>query len=148
MIYSMERFESRIGTLSSSAQEVFNFISDLRNFERFIPQERISDWKADKDSCSFSVPSLGSVELRVVEKEPFTKVIYSGKALSDNKFDIYFRIFANETPAKADLIFEAELNPLVKMMISESIQKLLDTVINEMESFNGWGNAVKDTPLP
>lgn len=144
----MERFASRTGTLSSSAQEVFNFISDLRNVERFISQERINNWKADKDSCSFSVESLGSVELRIAGRKPFSSVVYSGKALSDNKFDIYFRISENEVPAKADLIFEAELNPLVKMMISGSIRQLLDTVINEMENFNDWSNVVKDTPLP
>ena len=144
----MERFESRTGTLTSNAQEVFSFISDLRNFERFSPRERINDWRADKDSCSFSVASLGNVEIRVAEKKPFSSVVYSGKALSDNKFDIYFRILENEMPAKVNLIFEAELNPLLKMMISGSIRQLLDTVVNEMESFNDWGNIIRDIPLP
>lgn len=144
----MERFESRTGTLTASAQEVFHFISDIRNFERFIPRENISDWRADRDSCMFSVASLGKVELRITGREPFSRVTFSGKALSDNKFDIIVRIFDKEEPAKIDIAFEAELNPVIKMMISGPLRQLLDKVVNEMESFREWGNIIEDNPLP
>jgi len=70
-------FESRRGKLTCTAAEVYNFVTDIRNFERFIPKGTISDWHAEKESCSFSVSMLGTVSFTLAEKEMNTKVIYN-----------------------------------------------------------------------
>lgn len=145
---SLERFKSKTGILSASAQEVYNFISDIRNFEKFVPREKISDWKADRESCRFSVTSLGSMELKITAREPFNRVVFSGTALSANKFDIILTISEKEWPVKVDIVFEAELNPVLKMMISGPLNQLLDKIINEMEEFREWSNIIEDNPLP
>ena len=62
-------FESRTGKLSCTAEEVFDFVTDIRNFEQFIPAATISNWQAEKESCSFSVSMLGTVSFRLAEKE-------------------------------------------------------------------------------
>ena len=46
---SISYFESRIGNVSCSAEEVFAFVTDIRNFEQFIPAGTINNWTAERD---------------------------------------------------------------------------------------------------
>lgn len=54
-------FESRSGRVNCSAEELFNFVTDLRNFERLIPRGSGKALKIDEDSLSIQVSMLGTV---------------------------------------------------------------------------------------
>jgi hypothetical protein len=132
-------FESRIGKLTCNAKEVFTFVTDIRNFERFIPQETIINWQAQRESCSFSVSMLGTVSLRLAEKEVCKKVIYNGDALKRNDFSLVLHISGiGKNPAEVKVIMNADLNPMMKMMATKPIGQFLEMLINEMESFRDW----------
>jgi len=135
-------FESRRGKLTCTAAEVYNFVTDIRNFERFIPKGTISDWHAEKESCSFSVSMLGTVSFMLAEKEMNTKVIYNGDALKKNDFSLVLYISDNgKNPADVKVSLNADLNPMMKMMATKPIEQFLEMLIKEMESFRDW----KDT---
>lgn len=135
-------FESRRGKLTCTAAEVYNFVTDIRNFERFIPKGTISDWHAEKESCSFSVSMLGTVSFTLAEKEMNTKVIYNGDALKKNDFSLVLYISDNgKNPVDVKVSLNADLNPMMKMMATKPIGQFLEMLIKEMESFRDW----KDT---
>lgn len=135
-------FESRSGKLSGSAEEVFAFVTDIRNFERFVPKGTITDWQAEKESCSFSVSVLGTVSLRLAGKEMYNKVIYAGDALKKNDFSLILNISGNaDNHAEVKVSLNAELNPMMKMIATKPIGQFLEMLISEMEKFRSW----KDT---
>jgi len=132
-------FESRTGRLACNAEEVFTFVTDIRNFERFIPGGIISNWNAEKESCSFSVSILGTVTVSLSEKERFTKVVFSGDALKKNDFLLTLNITDNVGDhAEVRILLNAELNPMMKMMAGKPIKQFLERLINEMEGFRDW----------
>ena len=137
-------FESRTGTLSCSSPEVFNFVTDIRNFGQFIPDGTITNWQAESDSCSFSVSVVGVISLRIKGREPHSKVTYSGDALKKNDFVLTLNIVNGRSDsAEVKILLEAELNPMLKMLASKPIVQFLEIMINEMEKFREWGNTVK-----
>jgi hypothetical protein len=132
-------YESRPGKLSCRPDEAFTFITDMRNFGRFVREGTIANWKADKDSCSFSVSMVGKVSVRVVEKVAFNRVVYQGDALSKNDFTINVDLSAhNDQPADVKLSVSASLNPVMKMMVDSPIRQFLEMLMNEIESFRDW----------
>jgi carbon monoxide dehydrogenase subunit G len=132
-------FESRSGKLTCSAEEVFVFVTDMRNFERFIPEGTINNWNSEKESSSFSVSMLGTVNVRLSEKEEYKKVVFTGDALKKNDFSVTLDISNNaENRADVRVILNADLNPMMKMMATKPIGQFLEMLINEMESFRGW----------
>ena len=134
-------FESRSGRLNCNAEEVFAFVTDIRNFEQFIPKMTINDWNAEKESCSFSVSMLGKVTVRLAEKEKYNKVIFNGDALKKNDFSLTLDISDNiKRQADVRVILSADLNPMMKMLMAKPISRFLEILINEMESFSGWEN--------
>jgi hypothetical protein len=132
-------FESRKGILTCNAQKCFAFTTDLRNFEGFIPDGTISNWKAEKESCSFTVSMLGTVSVRLTGKEMNKRVVYKGDALKKNDFELTLNISGNgDLPAEVKVLLNAELNPMMKMIAAKPIEQFLEMLINEMEKFKGW----------
>ena len=129
--------------MSCNPEEIFNFVTDIRNFHRFAPSGAIVDWNAEKESCRFEVPSIGNVNFKVTEKEQFSKVIFSGNALQNTSFSIVLNITENSNNlAEVIIDLQAELNPFLKMMAEKPIAQFLETLINEMEKFKGWKETI------
>jgi hypothetical protein len=135
----LSNFESRSGKLTANAEAVFAFVTDIRNFERFAPKGTINNWAAEKESCSFSVSMVGTVTVRIAEKDEFNKVIYEGDALKKNDFTLTLHISDNlANPAEVRVVLSADLNPIMKMMVSKPIIQFLEMLIHEMEIFREW----------
>jgi hypothetical protein len=140
----LSHYESRTGSLSCTSGEVFNFVTDIRNFEQFIPANTINDWKSDKDACSFNVSMIGTVSLRITKSEPDKMVIFNGDALKKNDFSLILNISNNlANKAEVKVLLDAELNPMLKMVANKPIIQFLETLIREMETFKGWKNIIK-----
>jgi len=138
-------FESRTGKLSCTPEVFFNLITDIRNLEQFVPAGRISNWKATPDSCSFNVPPLGGANVRLATKVANSLVEYSGEVMKSTNFNLRVNISVNEKNlAEVRLLFTADLNPVLRIMSSGPIEKLLEILIVEMEKFDKWDTNVKE----
>jgi hypothetical protein len=132
-------FESRKGSLTCTAQECFLFTTDLRHFEGFIPDGTINNWMSEKESCSFTVSMLGTVSVRLTDKEMYKRVVYQGDALKKNDFELILNITGSgDQPAEVKVLLNAELNPMMKMIAAKPIEQFLEMLINEMEKYEGW----------
>jgi len=136
---NISHFESRTGQLTCSYRELFDFVTDLRNFEQFTRNGAINNWQAEREACSFSVSMLGTVSLRVTMKESYKKVAFTGDALKKNDFSLVLDISDNiKNSAEVKVSLDAELSPMLRMMAAEPIARFLEVLINEMENFRNW----------
>jgi carbon monoxide dehydrogenase subunit G len=132
-------FESRTGKLSCNAGKAFDFLTDLRNFKRFIPGGTISDMVLEADSCSFKVDMMGMVKIHISEKTRPEKIVYSGIVPQVKDFSLTINIKdVSPEHSEAKLYIMAEINPFLKMMAAEPIRRVLGTIIDEMEKFREW----------
>jgi carbon monoxide dehydrogenase subunit G len=135
------KFESRTGKLSCKPDELFSFITDIRNFEQFIPAGSLNNWESSRDKCSFQVPSLGTVNVRITDQTPFSVVVYSGDVLKKNDFNLVVHISENEKRmAEVRVTVTANLNPVLRMMATGPIKTFLEKLISEMEKFEKWNS--------
>ena len=138
----ISKFESRTGKLTCTPPEIFDFVTDIRNFRQFVPDGTIDDLRIESDSCSFHVSPLGKVSFNLSEKEPYNKVVYTGNVLQSNDFSLVLNIKENNAgKAEVNLKLTAHLNPLLKMMAAKPIDSFLGKLIDEMEKFQGWRTA-------
>jgi hypothetical protein len=135
----LSQFKSRTGFVTSSAEECFAFVTDIRNFERFIPKDSISNWQSGRESCSFSVSTIGSVSVRIAQKEEFSRVVFCGDALKKNDFELVLNITGKINKLTEVMVeLKADLNPIMKMVAAKPIGQFLEMLIYEMENFSGW----------
>jgi carbon monoxide dehydrogenase subunit G len=132
-------FESRSASLSCTGKKFYGFITDIRNFGRFIPADVIKNWQADETSCKFVVSGLGDLKLNISGKEPYNLVKFAGNALMTIDFVLSALISEDSSGSgKVIMVMEARLNPIMKMMASGPIENFLETLVNEMEKFDAW----------
>lgn len=128
------KIESRIGTIASNEERVYNFISNFNNFKQFIPADKLQDYQSTEDSCKFSVPNMGQVGLRIIEKTPFNTVKVSGDGMANQQFNLWVQLKqVGENDTKVKITIKAELNPMLKMMVSKPLQNFVDKLVEAME---------------
>lgn len=138
----ISEFESRTGKLNCTPSEIFDFVTDIRNFRQFVPEGTIDDLQIEKDSCSFKISPLGKVSFSLYDKKPYNKVVFKGNVLQSNDFSLVLDIKENSTGmAEVNLNLAAHLNPLLKMMAAKPIGNFLEKMIDEMEKYRGWEDA-------
>lgn len=132
------RIESRTGRKETPAIELYNFIEDFRNFNNFIPQDKISDWKADAGHCSFRMDLLGKVALSIVDKEKGKLVkISSDPTVSQYNFNLWVQLKEVDTHHTAIRItIEPLLNKIMLSMVKSHLKNFVDSLVDEIEKFN------------
>ncbi len=135
-------YESRIGEITSEAKEIFSFVTDMRNFRRFLPEDIIENWKASADECSFEVSPVGEAKIQIVRRDPFNTVKYTGYGLNNTEFYLWIQLKEmEEKNTRVKLTIKADLNPGLKMIASKPINDFLNKMISGMEEFDDWENA-------
>lgn len=133
----MTTFESRIGKVECNDELVYNFLSDSNNFKGIVPPNKLNDFKATKDTCSFTVDPIGKIGLKIIEREPYKLIKITGDETSKFEFFLLIQIkqvAENDTRIKVTL--KADLNPFIKMMASKPLQQFVDTLVDKMEGFD------------
>ena len=128
---SLSTFESSVKLIEAPQQKVYDMLSDLNNLEKAkdqMPSDKLKDLRFDRDSVSVSVAPLGSLTLRVVEREE-PKTIKFETANSPIPFNMWIQLLpASEESTKMKLTVKAELNPFFRGMVSGPIEQGLEKI--------------------
>jgi hypothetical protein len=82
---------------------------------------------------------MGEVMLKITSTTPFSAVSFSGVVLVTTEFVLHVSIAAGDAGrAEVKLMMESELNPMLKVMATGPIERFLETLVTEMESFKDW----------
>ena len=135
----MTEFVSEIKTIPYNEVDVFEILSDLSNLERMkdkIPQDKISDFSFDKDSCSFSIAPIGKIKFSIIEREPNKTIKFKA---DESPIDIALWVQLKqvaENDTKMKLTVKAELNPFIKPMVSKPIQDGINKVADVLAAIS------------
>ncbi|MEN8964414.1 MAG: SRPBCC family protein [Polaribacter sp.] len=114
-------------TVEKSQEELFNFFSNLNNFEKIMP-ENINKFEVDGDSFLFGLPGMPEIRLVLKEKTPFSNITL-GAASSKLPFTLAADIAKiEETKSEVSLHFNGDFNPMMAMMIKKPLTKFVDTL--------------------
>jgi len=124
--------ESPKVTVQKSAEYMFNELSQVKNFEKLMP-ENIAKFEVIDENC-FEFGLKGMPEIKLVKKEstPNSKIVL-GAASSKLPFTLTANI--NETSADStdiQLHFDGEFNAMMAMMIKGPISKFIETLAENM----------------
>lgn len=132
------KIESKTGASPHPASRIYNFVSDFRNFNSFIPENTVSNWKAETESCSFSMSLLGNVALKIDEKEKDKLIrIVSDPSVSQYNFTLWIQIKElAENDSRIRIVMEPQLNQIMLSMAKGYLKTFVDSMVDEIEKFN------------
>ena len=122
------KLESTKVSLDKSAQEVFNFLTNVENFEPLMP-ENISKFELmDAETFLFALSGMPEIVLKKKSMEsPHTIVL--GAAGGKLDFSLTAKIESvSKTKSEVQLMFEGDFNAMMAMMIKAPISKFIETL--------------------
>lgn len=120
-------------TVNKSAEALFAFLSDVKNFEQLMP-ENISKFELiNENAFIFALKGMPEIALETKDLNAPHQVVLG--AISDK---IPFTLTANiedvsEKTSQAQLLFNGEFNTMMAMMIKGPITKFLETLTVNLE---------------
>ena len=120
--------------VEKSAEEVFTYFTDLKNFEEIMP-ENIQKFEVDGESFIFGLPGMPEIRLVLKEKTPFSNITL-GAASSKLPFTLAADIKEiSENKTEVTLDFAGDFNPMMAMMIKKPLTKFVDTLTENIGKF-------------
>ncbi|WP_422859265.1 SRPBCC family protein [Flagellimonas sp. S174] len=124
--------ETPIQKLARSQQEVFEFLTDIKNFEKLMPENIDKFEVLDDDTFKFALKGMPEIVLRRKEQVPYEKVVL-GAASDKLPFTLTALINSvEETESEVTLSFQGEFNAMMAMMIKSPITNFMETLSNNM----------------
>lgn len=124
--------ESPKVTVQKSAQQLFDLLSDVKNFEKLMPENIAKFEVIGEDAFIFGLKGLPEIKLKMKEKVAPNKIVLG--AASDK---LPFTLIANidsvsDSSSEVKLDFEGDFNPMMAMMIKGPIGKFIETLAANM----------------
>ena len=119
-------------TVEKSAQYIFESLSDVKNFEKLMPENTAKFEVTGDDSFIFGLKGMPEIKLKMKDKTPYDKLVLG--AASDK---LPFTLTGNINPvsdnsSEVQLFFEGEFNAMMAMMVKGPISKFIETLVNNM----------------
>ncbi|MDM9632363.1 SRPBCC family protein [Robiginitalea aurantiaca] len=125
--------EAPVKNVGKSQKEVYDFLSDLSNFKKLMPDSIQTFEVLDEDTFRFALKGMPEIVLRRKEQTPHEKIVLG--AASDK---LPFTLTANLREIEAEetevaLTFEGEFNAMMAMMIKSPITNFLGTLSTKLD---------------
>ena len=135
----MTEIESKHGIVSRQPYELYMSFVDMQNFVRMLPDDKKDMLTADYDTLTATVQGF-NIGVKMHQRVPYSRI-----ELVDYGAPFAFHIVlhfepAAEDPYKTDfwINMEADLNLMMKMMLSGRMKEALDKVVDGLvEVSNG-----------
>lgn len=119
-------------SVPKSAQYLFDQLTDVKNFEKLMPDNIAKFEVTGEDAFIFGLKGMPEIKLKMKDKTAPTKVVLG--AASDK---LPFTLTGNITPTSDEgsdvqLHFEGEFNAMMAMMVKGPITKFIETLANNM----------------
>lgn len=121
-------------TVNKSPQNTFDFLSDVKNFEKLMP-ENISKFEVlGEDKFLFALKGMPEIVLKKKEAIAPNKIVL-GAAGGKLDFSLIANITeVNDTTSEVQLNFDGEFNAMMAMMIKGPISKFIETLASNMKA--------------
>ena len=124
--------ESPKVTVQKSAQDLFDLVTDVKNFEKLMPENIAKFEVIGEDAFIFGLKGMPEIKLKMKEKVAPNKIVL-GAASDKLPFTLVSNIDSiSDAESAVQLQFEGEFNAMMAMMIKGPISKFIETLATNM----------------
>ena len=130
------RISKKTNNLNFTCDKIYNYISDINNYELILGDE-IKDFNIiDKEIFCIKIGGLPSIELKLETNDNEKSI----KLLSSNPKMIFHFSFLvkkiDETNSEIEIEFNGEFSSMMEMMIKNPITKFTDEIATKISQVN------------
>jgi carbon monoxide dehydrogenase subunit G len=128
----MTTIETKKETSPNSTQKLFDFLTNMNNFEQLMPEDKIEKWSADEGQCEFTIKGMARIGLKIVSTEEPNKITI--ESFGKVPFPFTLEVFLDEISAdetEAHMVFKGEINAFMKMMVEKPLKNFFNMLVDK-----------------
>ncbi len=115
------------------AEDVFKFLSDLRNYKALMPED-VVQFEADEQVAKLNLKGLGTFEIHLGELEKDKRIVLIPKGKIPFSFNIHWNLIAQNDHTTVSGVVNAELNVFMKMMAESKLKEFVASQASKMKA--------------
>ena len=120
--------------VKKSQKEMFEFLTDLKNFEQLMP-ESIQKFEVDGDSFIFGLKGMPEIRLVLKDTTEYSNITL-GAASSKLDFELVADIDeVDAETCEVKLDFNGKFNMMMAMMVKKPLTNFIETLSDNLEKF-------------
>ena len=129
----MTNIASKKVEVNNSAENVFNFLADLNNFEKLMPKDKISNWTSNSNECSFEINGMSTIGMKFQETSPYSylKLVSHGKNPFSFTLDVKFEKTEKDSVI-SQMIFSGDINPFLKLVVEKPLTNFFNQLVENL----------------
>lgn len=131
----MTTIETKKEISANSTQKLFDFLTNMNNFEQLMPEDKVEKWSSDENQCEFTIKGMARIGLKKVSTEAPNKITI--ESFGKVPFPFTLEIFLAEKSAEeteAYMIFKGEINAFMKMMVEKPLKNFFNMLVDKAAS--------------
>ena len=130
----MTQFDSDIKKINATSEIVFNKLTNLENLSQLegsMPHEKLKILKITENTCLFEVEMIGEIGIKIANKEPHHLILFESQQ-SPLAFNLSIYLTEQNEHTELQIQLKADLPMMVKMMVSEPINKFVNILADTL----------------
>ncbi|CAL67647.1 hypothetical protein [Christiangramia forsetii] len=119
------KLESPKVTADKNQQEMFQFLTNVENYEQIMPDSKEKFQVIQDDSFLFQLKGMPEIRLKIIETDEPNLVVLGSTA---EKFPFRLKTHiaeAGDNKSEVNMEFEGEFNAMMSMMIKSPLKKFI-----------------------
>ncbi len=120
-------------SVKASRADIISFLSNSENLWLILPQDKISDFKASMESCSFKVQ--GGIPISLIQNgHEENKLFLKSGEKTPFPFNLTIHLTENGSLTDGYIHFDGEVNAFLKMMVEKPLSALFNYMSEKLKS--------------
>lgn len=133
----MIKSKSKTVEIGRNVEFVYDYLKNFSNFS-MIANDKIEEFKATEDKCSFKVKNMGEVNLKILTRIPNERITIVTDPDAPSAMPVNFVVnidFAKLEPYRCSVVAAIELDvpQMMALMIKKQLEKALDTLVEGLK---------------
>jgi hypothetical protein len=124
--------ESTPAVAKASIQEVFSFLRDVSNLYHLLPLDKIKDWEASSEHCSFKVQGGIIIPMEFLSDNQPNQLVLKSGVKSPFPFTLTVNLNQVEDQTEGQLIFDAKVSKMIQLVAEKPLRNLFNTMASKL----------------
>lgn len=120
--------ESQKVSVQKSQQELFDFLTNVENYEQIMPESKEKFEVRSTDTFAFALKGMPEIQLQIQETKAPNLIVLGS---TSEKFDFSLEVVIEEAgpnTSEAQLFFNGKFNAMMSMMVKGPLKKFIQTL--------------------
>lgn len=124
--------ESTPAVANAPIHQVFSFLRDVSNLHHLLPLDKIKDWEASSEHCSFKVQGGIIIPMEYLSDDSPHQLVLKSGAKSPFPFTLTVKLEDLDKQTKGNLIFDAQVSKMIQLIAEKPLRNLFETMAQKL----------------